>query len=142
MAAIFISIAVLALAAGFFILYSGSRAPRSEEPADHKVKIRKAAGPASREVTDDIPEGLSAIESAAILQEDDDPIDIFLDFDMSFESRLEAEDRLKEAGFSFTSSLRESDPSDINQDKNERDVDVHEAATDEDLCSDLVLTGE
>ena len=142
MAAIFISIAVLALAAGFYILHSGRRSSEDEVPANHKVNIRKAESPALQEVTEEPPEGLSAIESAAILQEDDDPIDIFLDFDMSFESRLEAEDRLKEAGFSFTSSLRESDPSDINQDKNERDVDVHEAATDEDLCPDLVLTGE
>ena len=142
MAAIFISIAVLALAAGFYILYSGRRSPQSEAPADHKVKIRKAADPAPREVTDDPPEGLSALESAALLQEDEDPIDIFLDFDQPLECRLEAQDRLRQAGFSFSSSLGKGDSSDTDQSKNECDVDVHDTATDEDLSPDLVLTGE
>lgn len=137
MAAIFLTTAVLALAAGFYILHSGSRSSQSEAPADHKMKIRKAASPAPREVTDDPPEGLSTIETAAMEQEEEDPIDIFLDVELPFECRLEAEERLKEAGFSFTSSLRESDSSDNTTEKNECDVDVHDTATDEGLSPDL-----
>ena len=107
------------------------------------MKIRKAAGPVLRQVTDDAPEGLSALESAALEQEEEDPIDIFLDFDLPMECRLEAQDRLRDAGFSFTSPVHtESVPSDIDQNKNECDVDVHDTATDEDIEPPFELTGE
>jgi hypothetical protein len=143
MAAIFISIAFLALAAGFCILHSGRRSSHSEVPADHKVKIRKALSPALQEVNDEPPAGLSSLESAALAQEEQDPIDIFLDFDLPMECRLEAQDRLRDAGFSFTSPIHtESVPSDIDQNKNECDVDVHDTATDEDLEPPFELTGE
>lgn len=133
MAAIFISIAFLALAAGFFILHSGSRSSQSEVPANHKVKIRKALGPALQEVNDEPPAGLSALESAALEQEEDDPIDIFLDFDLPFESRLEAQDRLKDAGFTFNSPITDEIDIDIDSFKNESGVDSHDTATDEGL---------
>ena len=133
MAAIFISIAFLALAAGFFILHSGSRSSQSEVPANHKVKIRKALGPALQEVNDEPPAGLSALESAALEQEEDDPIDIFLDFDLPFESRLEAQDRLKDAGFTFNSPMTDEIDLDIESFKNESGVDSHDTATDEGL---------
>ena len=133
MAAIFISIAFLALAAGFFILHSGSRSSQSEVPANHKVKIRKALGPALQEVNDEPPAGLSALESAALEQEEDDPIDIFLDFDLPFESRLEAQDRLKDAGFTFNSPMVDEIDLDIESFKNESGVDSHDTATDEGL---------
>ena len=133
MAAIFISIAFLALAAGFYILHSGSRSSQSEVPANHKVKIRKALGPAFQEVNDEPPAGLSALESAALEQEEDDPIDIFLDFDLPFESRLEAQDRLKDAGFTFNSPMTDEIDLDIESFKNESGVDSHDTATDEGL---------
>ena len=63
MTAILLAIAVLSLAAGFYILLSGRRVPHAEAPADHKMKIRKAADPAPREVSNEPPEGLSAVES-------------------------------------------------------------------------------
>ena len=142
MAAIFISIAFLALAAGFYILHSGSRSPQSEAPADHKVKIRKALSPALQEVNDEPPVGLSALESAALEQEEEDPIDIFLDFDLPLDCRLEAQDRLKDAGFTFNSSLSEGIDLDIDSYKNESGVDGHDTATDEDLEPPFELTGE
>ena len=142
MAAIFISIAFLALAAGFYILHSGSRSPQSEVPADHKVKIRKALGPALQEVNDELPVGLSALESAALEQEEEDPIDIFLDFDLPLECRLDAQDRLKDAGFTFNSSLTEGIDLDIDSLKNESGVDGHDTATDEGLVPEEVPDGE
>ena len=142
MTAILLAIAVLSLAAGFYILLSGRRVPHAEAPADHKMKIRKAADPAPQEVSNEPPEGLSAVESAALDQEEEDPIDIFLDIDLPLECRLEAEEKLKGAGFSFTSSLREEiSPANI-KDKNECDVDVHDTATDEDHEPPFELTGE
>ena len=137
MAAIFISIAFLALAAGFFILHSGSRSPQSEVPANHKVKIRKALGPAFQEVNDEPPAGLSALESAALEQEEDDPIDIFLDFDLPFESRLEAQDRLKDAGFTFNSPITDEIDLDIESFKSESGVDSHDTASDEGLVPEV-----
>ena len=137
MAAIFISIAFLALAAGFFILHSGSRSSQSEVPANHKVKIRKALGPAFQEVNDEPPAGLSALESAALEQEEDDPIDIFLDFDLPFESRLEAQDRLKDAGFTFNSPITDEIDLDIESFKSESGVDSHDTASDEGLVPEV-----
>ena len=137
MAAIFISIAFLALAAGFFILHSGSRSSQSEVPANHKVKIRKALGPALQEVNDEPPAGLSALESAALEQEEDDPIDIFLDFDLPFESRLEAQDRLKDAGFTFNSPITDEIDLDIESFKSESGVDSHDTASDEGLVPEV-----
>ena len=137
MAAIFISIAFLALAAGFYILHSGSRSSQSEVPANHKVKIRKALGPAFQEVNDEPPAGLSALESAALEQEEDDPIDIFLDFDLPFESRLEAQDRLKDAGFTFNSPITDEIDLDIESFKSESGVDSHDTATDEGLVPEV-----
>ena len=137
MAAIFISIAFLALAAGFYILHSGSRSSQSEVPANHKVKIRKALGPAFQEVNDEPPAGLSALESAALEQEEDDPIDIFLDFDLPFESRLEAQDRLKDAGFTFNSPITDEIDLDIESFKSESGVDSHDTATDEGLIPEV-----
>ena len=143
MTAIFLAIAVLALAAGFYILYSGRRSSESEVPAYHKVNIRKAAGPALREISDDPPEGLSAIENEALEQEEEDPIDIFLDLDLPFDCRIEAEDRLKDAGFKFTSSLRDEYQKNENPNKNDSDVDVTgDPATDEELEPPFELTGE
>ena len=142
MAAIFISIAFLALAAGFYILHSGSRSPQSEVPADHKVKIRKALGPALQEINDEPPVGLSALESAALEQEEEDPIDIFLDFDLPLECRLDAQDRLKDAGFTFNSSLTDGIDLDIDSFKNESGVDGHDTATDEGLVPEEVPDGE
>ena len=142
MAAIFISIAFLALAAGFYILHSGSRSSHSEVPADHKVKIRKALGPALQEVNDEPPAGLSALESAALEQEEEDPIDIFLDFDLPFQSRLEAQDRLKDAGFTFNSSIEDGIDLDIESFKNENGVDGHDTATDEGLVPEDEPHGE
>ena len=142
MAAIFISIAFLALAAGFYILHSGGRSSHSEVPADHKVKIRKALGPALQEVNDEPPAGLSALESAALEQEEEDPIDIFLDFDLPLECRLDAQDRLKDAGFTFNSSLTEGIDLDIDSFKNESGVDSHDTATDEGLVPEEVPDGE
>ena len=137
MAAIFISIAFLALAAGFYILHSGSRSSQSEVPANHKVKIRKALGPAFQEVNDEPPAGLSALESAALEQEEDDPIDIFLDFDLPFESRLEAQDRLKDAGFTFNSPITDEIDLDIESFKSESGVDSHDTASDEGLVPEV-----
>ena len=137
MAAIFISLAFLALAAGFYILHSGSRSSQSEVPANHKVKIRKALGPAFQEVNDEPPAGLSALESAALEQEEDDPIDIFLDFDLPFESRLEAQDRLKDAGFTFNSPITDEIDLDIESFKSESGVDSHDTATDEGLIPEV-----
>ena len=137
MAAIFISIAFLALAAGFYILHSGSRSSQSEVPANHKVKIRKALGPAFQEVNDEPPAGLSALESAALEQEEEDPIDIFLDFDLPFESRLEARDRLKDAGFTFNSPITDEIDLDIESFKSESGVDSHDTATDEGLIPEV-----
>lgn len=137
MAAIFISIAFLALAAGFYILHSGSRSSQSEVPANHKVKIRKALGPAFQEVNDEPPAGLSALESAALEQEEDDPIDIFLDFDLPFESRFEAQDRLKDAGFTFNSPITDEIDLDIESFKSESGVDSHDTATDEGLIPEV-----
>ena len=142
MAAIFISIAFLALAAGFYILHTGSRSPQSEVPADHKVKIRKALGPALQEVNDEPPAGLSALESAALEQEEEDPIDIFLDFDLPFQSRLEAQDRLKDAGFTFNSSIEDGIDLDIESFKNQSDVEGHDTATDEGLVPEDEPHGE
>ena len=142
MATIFISIAFLALAAGFYILHSGSRSPQSEVPADHKVKIRKALGPALQVVKDEPPVGLIAMESAALEQEEEDPIDIFLDFDLPLECRLDAQDRLKDAGFTFNSSLTEGIDLDIDSFKNESGVDGHDTATDEGLVPKEVPDGE
>lgn len=142
MAAIFISIAFLALAAGFYILHSGSRSSHSEVSADHKVKIRKALGPALQEVNDEPPAGLSALESAALEQEEEDPIDIFLDFELPFESRLEAQDRLKDAGFTFNSSIEDGIDLDIESFKNESGVDGHDTATDEGLVPEDEPHGE
>ena len=143
MAAIFISIAFLALAAGFYILHSGSRSSQSEVPANHKVNIRKAEGHALQEVTEEPPEGLSALEASAMEQEDDDPIDIFLDMDLPFECRLEAEDKLKDAGFKFSTSLRDQNSPDKNSDNTDNDVDDYDdAATDEGLEPDFVMTGK
>ena len=143
MAAIFIAIAVLALGAGFYVLYSGRRSSEDEAPANHKVNIRKAEGHAFQEVTEEPPEGLSALEAAALEQEDDDPIDIFLDMDLPFECRLEAEDKLKDAGFKFSTSLRDKNSPEKNSDNTDNDVDDNDdAATDEGLEPDFVMTGE
>ena len=142
MTAILLAIAVLSLAAGFYILLSGRRVPHAEAPADHKVKIRKALGPALQEVNDEPPVGLSALESAALEQEEEDPIDIFLDFDLPLECRLDAQDRLKDAGFTFNSSIEDGIDLDIDSFKNESGVDGHDTATDEGLVPEEVPDGE
>ena len=143
MTAIFLAVAVLSLAAGFYILYSGRRSPEREVPANHKVNIRKAAGPALQEVLKNPPEGLSAIEAEALEQEEEDPIDIFLDLDLPFDCRQEAQEKLIGAGFKFSSSLLKEDSHKDNPNKNDSDVDGDDtSATDEDLRPDLVLTGE
>ena len=143
MAAIFIAIAVLALGAGFYVLYSGRRSSEDEVPANHKMNIRKAEGHAFQEVTEEPPEGLSALEASVMEQEDDDPIDIFLDMDLPFECRLEAEDKLKDAGFKFSTSLRDKNSPEKNSDNTDNDVDDnYDTATDEGLEPDFVMTGE
>ena len=86
--------------------------------------------------------GLSALESAALEQEEEDPIDIFLDFDLPLECRLDAQDRLKDAGFTFNSSLTEGIDLDIDSFKNESGVDGHDTATDEGLVPEEVPDGE
>ena len=76
-------------------------------------------------------------------KEDDDPIDIFLDMDLPYECRLEAEDKLKDAGFKFSTSLRDQNSPDKNSDNTDNDVDDYDdAATDEGLEPDFVMTGE
>ena len=74
-----IAVAVLSLSAGFFVLSTGRRKPESGKPADHKLNIRKAPNLAVQEVNDDPPEGLSDLEGAALLLEERDPMDIYLD---------------------------------------------------------------
>ena len=142
MTAIILIIAALSLSAGFYLLITGRRAPESGTPAQHKVNIRKAAEPAPRKVDDSPPEGLSAVECAAIELEEEDPIDIFLDFDLPIDFRMEAADKLeKESGFKFNTQLK----LDNNQKQGNNDCDVdhrHGSATDEDSAPTLVLTGE
>jgi len=142
MTAILIAIAVLSLAAGFYILISGRRNPDSGTPAQHKVNIRKASEPAQRKVDDSPPEGLSALECAAAELEEEDPIDIFLDFDLPLDFRMEAAEKLeKDSGFKFYTKLKP----DNNQQQGENDCDVEtneEPATDEDLEPPFELTGE
>ena len=107
------------------------------------MNIRKAESPALQEVTEEPPEGLSALEASALEQEDDDPIDIFLDLNLPFECRLEAEDKLKDAGFKFSTSLRDYNSPNKNSDNTDNDVDDNDdAATDEGLEPDFVMTDE
>ena len=142
MTVIILIVAALSLLAGFYLLITGRREPDSYPPAQQKVNIRKAAEPASRKVDDSPPEGLSAVECAAIELEEEDPIDIFLDFDLPIDFRMEAADKLeKESGFKFNTQLK----LDNNQKKGNNDCDVEtneESATDEELVPPLVLTGE
>jgi hypothetical protein len=142
MTVIILIVAALSLLAGFYLLITGRREPDFYPPAQHKVNIRKAAEPASRKVDDSPPEGLSAVECAAIELEEEDPIDIFLDFDLPIDFRMEAADKLeKESGFKFNTQLK----LDNNQKKGNNDCDVEtneESATDEELVPPLVLTGE
>ena len=142
MTVIILIVAALSLLAGFYLLITGRREQDSYHPAQHKVNIRKAAEPASRKVDDSPPEGLSAVECAAIELEEEDPIDIFLDFDLPIDFRMEAADKLeKESGFKFNTQLK----LDNNQKQGNNDCDVEtneESATDEELVPPLVLTGE
>ena len=142
MTVIILIVAALSLLAGFYLLITGRREPDSSPTAQHKVNIRKAAEPAQRKVDDSPPEGLSALECAAIELEEEDPIDIFLDFDLPIDFRMEAADKLeKESGFKFNTQLK----LDNNQKQGNNDCDVEtdeESATDEGLVPPLVLTGE
>ena len=140
MTAIILLIAALSLSAGFFFLFTGRRTPESGKPATHKLNIRKAAGLEVQEVTDEPPEGLSALECEAIALEGEEPIDIFLDEDLPWQIRLEAADKLKDAGFTINSKPAE-DPD--KSKRNECGVDKTEnPTTDEDTRPPLELTGE
>lgn len=142
MTAIILIIAALSLSAGFYLLITGRRAPESGTPAQHKVNIRKAAEPAPRKVDDSPPEGLSAIECAAAELEEEDPIDIFLDFDLPIDFRMDAAEKLQsDSGFTFPSLFNQDNRPELG--KNDCDVDhTDEPATDEEARPDLVLTGE
>ena len=142
MTAIIFIVAALSLSAGFYLLITGRRAPESRTPAQHKVTIRKATAPTPRKVDESPPEGLSAIEQAAAQMEEEDPIDIFLDFDLPLEFRMEAADKLeKDSGFKFNTTLKLDNK--LKQGEIDCDVDHrHGQATDEELAPDLVLTGE
>ena len=140
MTAIVFIVAALFLSAGFYLLITGSRNPESGKPATHKVNIRKAVVPAPRKVDNSPPEGLSALECAATELEEEDPIDIFLDFDQPYDFRMEAADKLqKDSGFNFNTQPKQDEND--KQGKNDCDVDL-EPATDEGLEPPLVLTGE
>ena len=130
---IFLMCSIISIKIFLYICSTTTTTPDQENRSNHKVKIRKALGPALQEVNDEPPAGLSALESAALEQEEDDPIDIFLDFDLPFESRLEAQDRLKDAGFTFNSPMTDEIDLDIESFKNESGVDSHDTATDEGL---------
>lgn len=138
MTVIILIVAILSLSAGFYLLVTGRRNPESGKPADHKVNIRKAISPALLEVKDSPPEGLSELECAAADMEEEDPIDIFLDFDLSYFERINAQEKLKDAGFTIYNPIKTD-----NNGSFDCDVEKHEeTATDEDLAPPLVLTGE
>ena len=64
-------------------------------------------------------------------------------WDLPFDCRQEAQEKLIGAGFKFSSSLLNEDSHKDNPIKNDSDVDGDDtSATDEDLRPDLVLTGE
>ena len=135
-------VAVLSLSAGFFVLSTGRRKPESGKPADHKLNIRKAPNLAVQEVNDDPPEGLSDLEGAALLLEERDPMDIYLDKSLPEKVREEAGGRLIWAGFTFHRN-KPSPKTPKKTKRNDCGVDKTEnAATDEELVNPLTLTGE
>lgn len=137
-----IAVAVLSLSAGFFVLSTGRRKPESGKPADYKLNIRKAPNLAVQEVNDDPPEGLSDLESAALLLEERDPMDIYLDKSLPEKVREEAGGRLIWAGFTFHRN-KPSPKTPKKTKRNDCGVDKTEnAATDEELVNPLTLTGE
>lgn len=137
-----IAVAVLSLSAGFFVLSTGRRKPESGKPADHKLNIRKAPNLAVQEVNDDPPEGLSDLEGAALLLEERDPMDIYLDKSNPEKVREEAGGRLIWAGFTFHRN-KPSPKTPKKAKRNDCGVDKTEnAATDEELVNPLTLTGE
>ena len=137
-----IAVAVLSLSAGFFVLSTGRRKPESGKPADHKLNIRKAPNLAIQEVNDDPPEGLSDLEGAALLLEERDPMDIYLDKSLPEKVREEAGGRLIWAGFTFHRN-KPSPKTPKKTKRNDCGVDNTEnAATDEELVNPLTLTGE
>ena len=135
-----IVVAVLSLSAGFFVLITGRRKPDSGEPADHKLNIRKAGNLAIQEVNNDPPEGLSDLECAAVLLEERDPLDIYLDESLPKRVREEAGGQLIWAGFKFynqkKSTPKKPKRNDCGVDKTEN------TATDEELVHPLTLSGE
>ena len=137
-----IAVAVLSLSAGFFVLSTGRRKPESGKPADHKLNIRKAPNLAVKEVNDDPPEGLSDLEGAALLLEERDPMDIYLDKSLPEKVREEAGGRLIWAGFTFHRN-KPSPKTPKKTKRNDCGVDKTEnAATDEELVNPLTLTGD
>ena len=137
-----IAVAVLSLSAGFFVLSTGRRKPESGKPADHKLNIRKAPNLAVQEVNDDPPEGLSDLECTALLLEERDPMDIYLDKSLPEKVREEAGGRLIWAGFTFHRN-KPSPKTPKKTKRNDCGVDKTEnAATDEELVNPLTLTGE
>ena len=137
-----IAVAVLSLSAGFFVLSTGRRKPESGKPVDHKLNIRKAPNLAVQEVNDDPPEGLSDLEGAALLLEERDPMDIYLDKSLPEKVREEAGGRLIWAGFTFHRN-KPSPKTPKKTKRNDCGVDKTEnAATDEELVNPLTLTGE
>ena len=137
-----IAVAVLSLSAGFFVLSTGRRKPESGKPADHKLNIRKAPNLAIQEVNDDPPEGLSDLEGAALLLEERDPMDIYLDKSLPEKVREEAGGQLIWAGFTFhrkkpiRKTPKKTKRNDCGVDKTEN------TATDEELVNPLTLTGD
>ena len=137
-----IAVAVLSLSAGFFVLSTGRRKPESGKPADHKLNIRKAPNLATQEVNDDPPEGLSDLEGAALLLEERDPMDIYLDKSLPEKVREEAGGRLIWAGFTFHRN-KPSPKTPKKTKRNDCGVDKTEnTATDEELVNPLTLTGD
>ena len=137
-----IAVAVLSLSAGFFVLSTGRRKPESGKPAAHKLNIREAPNLAVQEVNDDPPEGLSDLEGAALLLEERDPMDIYLDKSLPEKVREEAGGRLIWAGFTFHRN-KPSPKTPKKTKRNDCGVDKTEnAATDEELVNPLTLTGE
>ena len=137
-----IAVAVLSLSAGFFVLSTGRRKPESGKPADHKLNIRKAPNLAIQEVNDDPPEGLSDLEGAALLLEERDPMDIYLDKSLPEKVREEAGGRLIWAGFTFHRKKPIRKPTKKTK-RNDCGVDKTEnTATDEELVNPLTLTGD
>ena len=133
---------MLSLSAGFFVLSTGRRKPESGKPADHKLNIRKAPNLAVQEVNDDPPEGLSDPEGAALLLEERDPMDIYLDKSLPEKVREEAGGRLIWAGFTFHRN-KPSPKTPKKTKRNDCGVDkTANAAPDEELVNPLPLPGE